>query len=339
MRFPRAISVWMVLAFGATGAFGQQKAKLPAAPIAPKQGVKTPGVQIPFESLKPEIEIAAPETPGWIAIADNVFVAKKDALVRIDPKAKESKLLDPIAGIARPCGGVVNAFSSLWVPSCGDGALLKVDAKAAKVSAAVKSGAGSAPGLVAATADSLWMLTDDKTTLSRIDPVENKVVGEFRLPAGCANLTFAETALWVTCAADNRVLRIAADSGLVEKSIEVSATPKSLAAGEGSIWVLCAKDGKIDRIDPKTNKVSKTIELLTPGVDGSLAFGEGFLWASVTGFPLTRIHPTTEQVVQQFYGEGGGVIQAGQGFLWLASTNSPKLLKIDPKRVIATLAE
>lgn len=339
MRFPNHIGVSIALAVAATCASGAEKTKPAPAPVAPKQGVKTPGVQIPFESLKPELEIAAPESPGWIAVTDNVIVGKADGLVRIDPKAKESKLLDPIAGIAKPCGGVVNALGSLWVPACGDGALMKVDAKAAKIAATLKVGACSAHGLVAASADSLWMLTDDRTTLSRIDPVENVVVGEFRLPAGCANLTFAETALWVTCAAENRVLRISPDSGLVEKSIEVVAQPKALAAGEGSIWVLGAKDGKIDRIDPKSNKVSKTIDLLTPGVDGSLTFGEGFLWASVTGFPLTRINPTTEQVVQQFYGAGGGVIQAGQGFLWLANTGSPKVLKIDPKRVLATLAE
>lgn len=338
MRFPKTIGVSIAFA-AVTFAAGAEKPKTATAPVVPKQGIKTPGVQIPFDSLKAELEFAAPEAPGWIAVTDSVIFGESDALVRIDPRAKENKFQDPIAGVAKPCGGVVNALGGLWVPSCGDGALLKVDAKAAKVSAKIPAGTGSVRGLVAASSDSLWMLTDGKTTLSRIDPVENAVVGEFRLPAGCANLTFAETALWVTCAAENRVLRISPESGLVEKSIEVAATPHALAAGEGSIWVLCTKDGKIDRIDPKTNKVSKTIELLTPGAEGTLAFGEGSLWASVSGFPLARINPTTEQVMQQFYGEGGGIVQAGGGFLWLASTGSPKVLKIDPKRVLATLAE
>jgi virginiamycin B lyase len=330
----RTICVPIALALAAPSLFAADKTK--AAPAVPAQGIRTPGVQIPFESLKAELEFAVPESPGWLAFAENMMFPKPDGLARIDPRAKEAKLLDPIAGIAKPCGGVVNAFGALWTASCEDGALMKLDAKTAKVSAKLAAGAGNMRGILAASADSLWMLTDGRTTLSRIDPVENKVVGEFRLPPGCANLTFAETALWVTCAAGNRVLRISAESGLVEKSIEVSALPASLAAGESSIWVLGVKDGKIDRIDPKTNKVTKTIDLLTPG-EGSIAFGEGFLWASVAGFPVVRIDAAKEQVVQQFYGAGGGTILTGQGFLWLAAPG--KVLKIDPKRVAATLAE
>ncbi|HEV8145903.1 MAG TPA: hypothetical protein VGP79_05965, partial [Bryobacteraceae bacterium] len=57
------------------------------------------------------------------------------------------------------------------------------------------------------------------------------------------------------------------------------------------------------------------------------------------GFPLTRIDPKDEKVVQQFFGEGGGAIAVGQGWIWLANVDAGTLWKIDPKRVVATLAE
>jgi streptogramin lyase len=183
------------------------------------------------------------------------------------------------------------------------------------------------------------MLTDDKATLSRIDPDQNAVVGELRVPVGCRSLIFAETALWLACPAEGKVLRINAATNLVEKSIEVSAQPEAIAAGEGSVWVYCRKEGKVDRIDPKTNKVSKTIALETPGAAGGIAFGEGSLWLSVAGFPLERIDVASESVAQQFAGEGGGAIAIGPGALWLANTAKGGITRIDPKLVLATIAD
>jgi streptogramin lyase len=107
------------------------------------------------------------------------------------------------------------------------------------------------------------------------------------------------------------------------------------------VWVLGLKEGKIDRIDPKTNKVTKTIELETPAEAGSLAFGEGALWASVPGFPLMRIDTTAEKeaVLQQFWGDGGGLLLTSSGSVWLSNTKQDTLWRLDPKRIIATLAE
>jgi streptogramin lyase len=98
----------------------------------------------------------------------------------------------------------------------------------------------------------------------------------------------------------------------------------------------------VDRIDPKTNKVSKTIELMTPNVEGGIAVGDNMVWVTATGFPITRIDPATETVAQQFFGEGGGAIlfTAGQtSAIWLSNLNNGTLWRIDPRRVLATLAE
>jgi streptogramin lyase len=159
------------------------------------------------------------------------------------------------------------------------------------------------------------------------------------VPAGCRSLTFGETALWLACPAENKVLRINPATNLVDKSIEVSAQPEALAVGAGSIWVLCRKDGKIDRIDPKTNKVSKTIELGVPNADGGIAFGESFVWVTQTGFPLARIDVASETVVQQFSGDGGGAIAVSAGAIWLPNVKAGTIWRIDPKRVMVTLPE
>jgi virginiamycin B lyase len=326
-------AVWMLGALAASGAGEQKKTAPPAAPV---KGIKTPGVQIPFASLKSEMEYEG-NTPAWIAVADTITLPAKDGLVRIDARAKEKKLAEPVTGVSEPCGGAVNAFGSVWTGACGGKSITRIDPKTAKVTATLPVGIGPARIGIAANADSVWAITDARGTLSRIDPVANAVVAEFRVPADCGSLTFGETALWLACPAENRVLRVDPQTNVVDKSIEVGAQPEALVIGEGSVWVLCAKDGKIDRIDPKTNKVSKTIELGAPAAGGSLAMGEGSIWVSMAGFPLTRVDPQGERVAQQFYGAGNGAVQAGMGSVWLV--NSGKVLRLDPKRIAATLAE
>jgi virginiamycin B lyase len=318
---------------------------------APREGIKTPGVQIPVGNLKAEVEL--PLAPQWIAFADTILIPNKSGgLERLD--AKSNKLIDPVPGVAQLCGGAAAGFKSLWIPDCGGHALMRLDAKIAadpKASAEskpaklaepvkIETGVGSALPAVAANSDSVWILSDDKTTLSRIDPDQNKVVSELRLPAGCNSLTFGETALWVTCPAENRVLRINPETTLVEKRIEVSAQPSALAIGEASIWVLCLKEGKVDRIDPKTNKVTKTIETgVTGAALGGIAIGHGSIWVTLPGFPIARIDPATEKVMQQFWGPGGGAIHFGHGSVWLTNVQEGTLWRLDPKRILRTLAE
>jgi virginiamycin B lyase len=308
-----------------------------AAPTVAKDGIKTPGVQIPFANLKAEAEF--PSAPPWILFSDPPLLPnfEKNSLDKIDVKA--NKLGDALASVNKPCGGAISAFDSVWVPSCGGHTLVRLDPKTGKVTKELAIGSGIGKPEVAASADSVWAFTDEKTSLSRIDPQLGQVVAEIRLPSDCNSLTSGEASLWVTCPAENRVLRVDPTLNQVSKHIETSTTPKALVLGEGSVWVLCEKDGKIDRIDPKTNKVSKTIELGAPAIGGGIADGLGSLWVTMAGFPLTRIDTTQEKVVQQFYGAGGGAIQVGLGSLWLTNLKQGTLWKIDPKRVAATLAE
>jgi streptogramin lyase len=266
-----------------------------------------------------------------------VFASGKQAIERIDPKT--NKKTEPINSVAGPCGGMASAFGSLWAPLCGVSSLARIDAKTYKVTNTISTGVSTMHGVIAATADSIWLLTDDKTTLSRIDPDQNLVVGELRVPAGCRGLTFGETALWLACPASNKVLRINPATNLVDKSIEVSAQPQALAVGAGSIWVLCRKDGKVDRIDPKTNRVSKSIELAVPNADGAITFGDGFVWVTETGFPLARIDVASETVLQQFHGEAAGAIAVSPGAIWLSNSKAGSIWRIDPKRVLVTLPE
>ncbi len=318
-----------------------------AAEKMPTSGVKTPGVQIPFAKLKAEAEFEG--SPGWLLFSDSILLPAPtgEALAKID--AKQNKPGVPVPGFDKPCAGAIMAFRSVWVPNCGAGTISRMDPKTGAITHTIPAGADPVAGAIAATSDSVWVLTDTKTTLSRIDPENNVVVAEIRVPMGCGHMLAAVNSLWLVCPSmDSRnvlskdqVLRVNPETNLVQEHIEVAANPGAIAFGDNAIWVLGLKEGKVDRIDPKTNKVVKTLELKASAERGSMAFGEGNLWVSMPGFPVTRVDTTAdkERVVQQFWGEDGGEIEIGAGSLWLSLESGAKLLRLDPKRVEATLAE
>jgi len=92
-------------------------------------------------------------------------------------------------------------------------------------------------------------------------------------------------------------------------------------------------------VDVKTNKVVATIELGVPGGGGEISFGEGSVWVTTFEFPITRVDPKTDKVLQQFKGEGGDAIRAGLGSVWLSNLRAGNMWRLDPRRIEATMAK
>ena len=99
------------------------------------------------------------------------------------------------------------------------------------------------------------------------------------------------------------------------------------------------KDGKVSKIDPKTNKVVATIETGVPNGKGNLVVGDGQVWVAASGYPLTKISTQTDKVVQQFVGDGGGMVRFALGSLWMLSPSKSTVSRFDPKRIAATLPD
>ncbi len=315
----------------------------PPAPAAPPQrpkrpGVSTPGVRIPITKLKPEAVYQVPGAPDWMAIDKDVWVSNepKNSVSRLDPA---SETVTTFAVGKEPCSGLAAAFGSLWVPNCGDSTVTRLDLKDGAAQATFPLTIADSEGGVAAGAGSFWMLTDKKGTLARVDPATNKVVAEIYVAPGSYAVAFGGNAVWITCTQKNSLTRVNAQTNVVEETIPVGPKPRFLTVGEGAVWTLNQGDGSITRVDMKTNKVVATIEAGIPGGGGEISAGEGSVWATVFEYPITRIDPSTNKVAQQFYGTGGDSIRAGRGWLWLTDIRAGTVWRIDPKRVVATLAE
>jgi virginiamycin B lyase len=307
-------------------------------PTAPtKTGVKTPGVKIPIERLKPDAVFEVPGSPDWLAIDESVWVSNrpKDTVTRLDPAT--NTVAATIAVGKGPCSGLAAAFGSLWVPNCGDQTIARVDLKNGAVTATFPSGIASSEGSIAAGAESIWLLTDRKGTLARFDPATNRVVAEIYVESGSYGIAFGEGAVWVTSTEHDSVARVDPNTNLIVDTIPVGKSPRFIATGAGAVWTLNQGDGSVSRIDPKTNKVAATIDVGVPGGGGDIAVGEGSVWVTSFDFPLSRIDPATNTVVQQFVGKGGDAVRVGLGSVWLSNLQAGNVWRIDPRRVEATV--
>jgi YVTN family beta-propeller protein len=313
-------------------------ALLQTAP-ASKTGVTSPGVRIPIERLKPEAVFPVPGKPDWIAIDEDVWIsnAPKDTVARLDPRT--NTMAATITVGKRPCSGLAAAFGSLWVPNCGDQNVTRLDLKTGAVTATIRTGVGDSEGSIVAGAGSIWLTTDAKGTLARLDPATNAVVAEIYLAPGSYGLAFGEGAVWATSTEQNIVTRIDPQTNLLVETIPVGKAPRFIAVGAGAVWSLNQGDGSVSRIDPKTNKVVATIEVGVPGPGGEIAVGEGSVWVTAFEFPLSRIDPATNTVVQQFAGKGGDAVRVGLGSVWLSNLAAGNVWRLDPRRVEATLPE
>jgi virginiamycin B lyase len=283
----------------------------------PKPGVKE--VQVPFASLKPTATFKVGGTADWVLVTnDAIWVAatKPNSLQRIDPATNTVVSKVDLPGEA--CSGLAFGFGSIWVPLCAKKpSLARVDAVKNKISAMLPVGPAGPEGGIAVSGDSIWIVTDKKGTLARIDPDTDRVRQKIPLPPGSYNPIFSDGVVWITGFDSSVLTAVDALTGEVLVSIPVGPKPRFLTAGGGSVWTLNQGDGTVSRVDEKSRKLTATIALGIPGLGGDISYGADSVWATVFDVPLTRIDSQTNKVLRQWVGPGGDSLRFGHDSVWL----------------------
>jgi len=294
----------------------------------PKTGVQTAGVQHDIAELAPTATFAVKGHPDWMAVTDNaVWVTSSSAnhVVRLDVNTNRS---GAIVTVAKPCSGLAVGFGSLWIPSCGDRTVVRVDAETGAPQATIQAGPADSEGGIATGAGSVWIVTSKDSDLARIDPTSNAVVAHIRIPPGSFNPVFANGLIWVSSNSGGTLVRVDPASNRVVGQTPVGPMPRFLTVGAGSIWVLNQGDGTIARVDEASGERTATIAAGIPGLGGEIAFGADAVWATVFGFPITRIDPAINTVTAQWHGAGGDSIRVGHGSIWLSSYSGAKVWRL-----------
>ena len=243
-------------------------------------------------------------------------------------------LLPRYAVSGEACSGLASGFGSIWVPLCGkEPELVRIDAAKSAISATLPIPPAGPEGGIAASDDSVWLVTDKNGTLNRIDPSTNSVRQKVSIPPDSYNPLFSNGILWITGLESAVLTAVDAITGKIIESVPVGPKPRFLTAGGGSVWTLNQGDGTVSRIDVASRKVIATIQVRIPGAGGDIGYGADSVWATVFDLPLTRIDASTNKVVRQWIGKGGDSLRYGFGAIWLTDYKKGLLLRIPIQQV------
>ncbi|HUU32744.1 MAG TPA: hypothetical protein VMW48_01710, partial [Vicinamibacterales bacterium] len=233
-------------ALGASGPPGRAHQESPAPAVRPAD-------EMPLDRVTPDARIAIALAPGAVATDDAVWVPTANGVARID--AKTNAAASAVALPAAPCANLIVAFGSLWAPLCTSGTVARMDMKTQAVTTPLTLRLADAAGQFATAVGSVWVASEAKGVVSRVDPDTNDVVAEVFVAREPVAVVGGDDALWITSTAGGVVTRVNPHTNAIVETVKVGPAPGRVVVGEGAVWTLNRGDGSVSRIDPKTNTV------------------------------------------------------------------------------------
>jgi streptogramin lyase len=274
----------------------------------------------PAIAAEPEEQVIP--VPGF---ADFLAVDGKSVWTTNRTKVEQWSLKGKLAEVpmTRACGAMVVAYKSLWVADCKEGTLNRVDIKAGKMAAMIKTDIGAPDGEmnVAAGAGSIWVATDAKGIISRVDPKTNQVIATVPTKPGAVYLTFGFGALWAVSGKEQTLQRIDPATNMVTATIPVGKQPGFLAAGEGAVWVQEQGDGTVAAIDPATNAVRGRVKVGDNLKYGDIDTGGGKVWLRTTDEQMFAVIDAKTLTVTARVGKpsGSGALRYTRAGVWTSA--------------------
>lgn len=306
-----------------------------ACSAAAAEKIERPGVkavQRPVADLTPAATIKLGGRPDWMVVTpDSVWLANSSihTVHQIDPATNREVARIECPG--EPDSGIAAGFGHIWVPiTQPTPALLGIDEHTHRIARTFPIGPADAEGGIAASSDSLWMVTEKNGPLLRIDPVTGAIRQRVTVPAGSYNPISVGDDIWITSVESNVVTYVNAQTGDVLGQVPTGPRPRFSTSNGKFIWVLNQGDGSVTKIDRTARKVIASIAVGAPGGGGEICQGGGFVWVTVFDLPLTKIDATTDRVVRQWTGLGGDAVRYGFSSVWLTDLRAGLLHRLQP---------
>ncbi len=223
--------------------------------------------------------------------------------------------------VSQPCGVMAVGFGSLWVASCEQKSVYRINLNSGAIESIILTGLADEEGelSLAVGAGSVWLLTNNLGELSRINPENNKVVSHIKVEPNSFCATYGDGALWITNTRNASVQRIDPVSEKVVATIAVGKGPRFLTAGLGAVWTLNQEDGTVSKIDPATNQ-SFIIDVDAIGTGGDITTGDKYVYIRAKKTLLSVIDPNANTVISRFGpSAGSGAVRVEHGRVWVTA--------------------
>jgi DNA-binding beta-propeller fold protein YncE len=196
------------------------------------------------------------------------------------------------------------------------------------------------------TKDAVWVVVPGEKHLLKIDPLQKKLVAG--IPVGAklttnffylhSPLAVSGNAVWV--ATENTVIRLDPKSGEVVARIPFcTGEPFILSASDSAVWVgslgsywSWVRHYTVSKIDPQTNGVVTTLPQEFSMRSARVIAGTNALWL-LDGWAdtLSRIDPTSGQVVATVALGPYRLAAVGEGAIWFVNAREGNVIRINPE--------
>ena len=218
---------------------------------------------------------------------------------------------------------------SVWLAGAAGNDLTAVDPLFGGRAARRTIGVGSDAVDVAAGRDGVWVSNGARGTVTRVDPVAGRAVGEpIRTGRFPTALAVGARDVWVVNSGDGTLARIDPREDLVVgRRVPVGRDPQDVAIGFGSVWVANRGDGTLSRIDERTGRPQATVPI--GGAPTALAVTtDGVIVLDADDGKVTRLDARTREVTD--------VVAVGGFPTALAVGAGPSLWTVDARRGLVT---
>ena len=170
-----------------------------------------------------------------------------------------------------------------------------------------------------------------------IDPETNEIVDEIQVGLRPGPVAVGDGAVWVGNLDERTLTKIDSRQRTFERTFDLDdQTPTGIDVGADAVWVAHGASRTLSRVDPEFG-LDQTLEVAGEAlgsVNGSVAFGEGAVWAVFGDSTLARINPNPQSVEVTGRTIVPGAAPAGivveSGLLWIVNTDSATVDRYPP---------
>ncbi len=194
---------------------------------------------------------------------------------------------------------------------------------------------GSGPGKVASGFESVWVVNEYASTISRIDPVSGTSQDTIHVDADPTAIAIDRGSVWVTSSGTRQLDRINPQTQTVVQRTGLGNGPSGIAVSPGALWVTNRLDDTVTEIDAATGKSRRTFVSGTGPSD--IAYGLGALW--ITNEPdatVTRLDPRTGALEEVAVGNGPVAVAVGDGSVWVANSLDGTVARVNPTQDVVS---
>jgi peptide/nickel transport system substrate-binding protein len=172
--------------------------------------------------------------------------------------------------------GIAYGAGSLWLAHGSD--VLRVDPRTGHVLHRFRI----ASWWLAFADGAVWAATSNSGIVSKIDPLDNRIVARAKLHGWLSDLSVGGGSVWVSIQTDGVVFKLNEDDLSVQGSFGSGADPERLSFGGGGLWIANSASQRVSRLEP----VSEARQQLDLDEEPTTAaYHDGVVWTGAAAVP------------------------------------------------------